>query len=153
MVDRAKKIAADKAKVLPLISKDEVTRIACDLVDIPSPTGSEQACADYIIGRYRAAGIKVLPQTFEAGRSNAIGIIKGKGTGPTLMLNGHMDTSFVGNLSGPEEFMPDSPGFRPKAVIDGEWIYGLGVYNMKASLAAFLHAAETIKRAGIELEG
>ena len=43
MVQRAKKIEADKAKVLPLISKDEVTRIACDLVDIPSPTGSEQA--------------------------------------------------------------------------------------------------------------
>ena len=153
MADRENRIAADKKKVLSLIDRDEVVRIACDLVDIPSPTGFEQACADYIIGRYRNAGIKVLPQSFEDGRSNAIGVIKGTGAGPTLMLNGHMDTSFVGNLSGPEEFMPDSPGFRPKAVIDGEWIYGLGVYNMKASLAAFLHAAETIKRAGIELEG
>ena len=147
--DRADKIRADKEKVLPLIDKGEVTRIACDLVDIPSPTGFEKACADYIIARYRAAGIKVLSQVFEDGRSNAIGIIKGKGAGPTLMLNGHMDTSFVGN----EEHLPDSPGFKPKAVIDGEWIYGLGVYNMKASLAAFLHAAETIQRAGIQLEG
>ena len=153
MDDTAKKIAADKAKVLALINKDEVARIACDLVDIPSPTGFEKECADYIIGRYKAAGIKVLPQTFEDGRSNAIGIIKGNGTGPTLMLNGHMDTSFVGNLSGDEQYMPNSPGFLPKAVIDGEWIYGLGVYNMKASLAAFLHAAECIQRAGIELAG
>ena len=72
--------------------------------------------------------MKVLPQVFEDGRSNAIGIIKGKGAGPTLMLNGHMDTSFVGNLSRlPEEYMPDLPGYRPKAVIDGDWIYGLGV--------------------------
>ena len=148
-----KKIAADKKKVLDLINRDEVVQIACDLVDIPSPTGFEKQCADYIIDRYRRAGIKVLPQAFEDGRSNAIGIIKGKGTGPTLMLNGHMDTSFVGNLSGPEEFMPDLPGFRPKAVIDGDWIYGLGVYNMKASLAAFIHVVEVIKRAGVELEG
>jgi acetylornithine deacetylase/succinyl-diaminopimelate desuccinylase-like protein len=148
-----KKIAADKKKVLDLINRDEVVRIACDLVDIPSPTGFEKQCADYIIDRYRRAGIKILPQAFEDGRSNAIGIIKGKGAGPTLMLNGHMDTSFVGNLSGPEEFMPDLPGFRPKAVIDGDWIYGLGVYNMKASLAAFIHVAECIKRAGVELEG
>ena len=147
--DRADKIRADKEKVLPLIDKGEVTRIACDLVDIPSPTGFEKACADYIIARYRAAGIKVLSQVFEDGRSNAIGIIKGKG-GLTSMLNGHMDTSFVGN----EEHLPEfAPGFKPKAVIDGEWIYGLGVYNMKASLAAFLHAAETIQRAGIQLEG
>jgi acetylornithine deacetylase/succinyl-diaminopimelate desuccinylase-like protein len=148
-----KKIAADKRKVLDLINRDEVVKIACDLVDIPSPTGSEKQCADYIIDRYKRADIKVLPQVFEDGRSNAIGVIKGKGTGPTLMLNGHMDTSYVGNLTGPEEHMPDSPGFRPKALIDGDWIYGLGIYNMKASLAAFLHVAESIKRAGVELEG
>ena len=76
--DRADKIRADKEKVLPLIDKGEVTRIACDLVDIPSPTGFEKACADYIIARYRAAGIKVLSQVFEDGRSNAIGIIDRK---------------------------------------------------------------------------
>ena len=148
-----KKIAEDRRRVLDLINRDEVVKIACDLVDIPSPTGSEKQIADYIIDRYRRAGLKVLPQVFEDGRANAIGIIKGKGGGPTLMLNGHMDTSFVGNLTGPEEFMPDLPGYRPKAVIDDDWIYGLGVYNMKASLAAFIHVAEAIKRAGVELEG
>lgn len=153
MVDKAKKIADDKQKVLSLINRDELVKIACDLVDIPSPTGQEKACADYILERYRKAGIKILPQVFEDGRSNAIGIIKGKGTGPTLMLNGHMDTSFVGNFTGDEEHMPNLPGFRPKAVIDGEWIYGLGIYNMKASLAGFLHAAEAIQGAGVELEG
>ncbi|HYC36468.1 MAG TPA: M20/M25/M40 family metallo-hydrolase [Usitatibacter sp.] len=153
MSDRDSKIADDKRKVQELINTEEVVKIACDLVDIPSPTGSEKQCADYIIDRYKAAGIKVLPQVFEDGRSNAIGLMKGSGEGPTLMLNGHMDTSFVGDRSGPEEHMPDSPGFLPKAVIDGDWIYGLGVYNMKASLAAFIHAAECIKRAGIELSG
>jgi acetylornithine deacetylase len=152
MADESK-IAADKQKVLALIDRDAVVKIACDLVDIPSPTGSEKACADYMIDRYKRAGIKILPQVFEDGRSNAIGIIKGKGTGPALMLNGHMDTSFVGNLSGPEEHMPDLPGYRPKSVIDGDWIYGLGVYNMKASLAGFIHAAEAIQRAGVELAG
>jgi succinyl-diaminopimelate desuccinylase len=86
-----KKIAADNQKVMDLINRDEVVKITCDLVDIPSPTGSEKHCADYIIERYRRAGMKVLPQIFEDGRANAIGIIKGKGTGPTLMLNGHMD--------------------------------------------------------------
>jgi acetylornithine deacetylase len=148
-----RKIQADKQKVLALVNRDELVRIACDLVDIPSPTGSEKACSDYIIGRYRAAGIKVLPQVFEDGRANAIGIVKGRGNGPTLMLNGHMDTSFVGNFIGPEEHMPNLPGYRPQAVIDGDWIYGLGVYNMKASLAAFIHAAEAIQKAGVQLEG
>ena len=38
------------------------------------------------------------------------------------------------------------------AVIDGEWIYGLGIYNMKGSLACFIHAIEILKSAGIKLE-
>ena len=65
------------------------------------------------------------------------------------MLNGHMDTSYVGD----EKYLPDTPGYRAKAVVDGEWIYGLGVYNMKGSLACFLHAAEILQRAGVELAG
>lgn len=144
-----KQRAALKRHALKRIDRDELLQIACDLVNIPSPTGSEKACADYIVGRYRAAGIKVLPQSFEETRANAIGVIKGKGAGPCLMLNGHMDTSYVGD----EQYLPDMPGYKPKAVIDGEWIYGLGIYNMKGSLAAFIHAAETVLRAGIELEG
>lgn len=138
-----------KAKLHGMVNREALVAIACDLVNIPSPTGSEQACADYIIGRYESAGIKVLPQTFDTARSNAIGIIKGKGGGPVLMLNGHMDTSYTGE----EEHLPDRPGYRPRAIIDGDWIYGLGIYNMKGSLACFLHAAELLRRSGVELTG
>lgn len=139
-----KKLAAMKKKALKLIDREELLQLVCDLVNIPSPTGNEKACADHIIARYRAAGIKVLPQPIEETRANAIGIIKGNGEGPCLMLNGHMDTSYVGD----EAYLPDAPGYKPKAVLDGEWIYGLGVYNMKGSLGAFIHAAETLQRAG-----
>ena len=97
-------------------------KIACDLVDIPSPTGYEKNCADYILNRYRAAGVKIIDQQFEDQRSNAIGVIKGRGTGPTLMLNGHMDTSYTGE----ERYLPDKPGYKSKAIVDGDWIYGLG---------------------------
>ena len=148
MID-PRKLAAMKEKALKPIDRERLLQLACDLVDIPSPTGHEKACADYIIGRYRRAGIKVLPQAFEDTRANAIGIIKGRGDGPCLMLNGHMDTSYVGD----EQYLPDTPGYKPKAVVDGEWIYGLGVYNMKGSLAAFIHAAEAVQGSGIELEG
>ncbi len=145
----SKQLAGLRRKVLKLVDRDELMQIACDLVNIPSPTGSEKACADYIAGRYRSAGIQILPQAMEEGRANAIGIIKGDGRGATLMLNGHMDTSYVGD----EQHLPDTPGYRPAAVIDGEWIYGLGIYNMKGSLACFLHAAELLQRAGARLAG
>ena len=58
------KIEADKRLVLPLVDQKEVLGIACDLVDIGSPTGHEKECADYIIGRYKSVGMKVLHQEF-----------------------------------------------------------------------------------------
>lgn len=138
-----------KDAALKKVSRDRVTEIACDLVNIPSPTGYEKDCADYIIGIYEQLGLKVIPQEFDEERANAIGIMKGNGTGPTLMLNGHMDTSYVGD----EQYLPDKPGYKPKAIIDGDWIYGLGIYNMKGGLAAFIHAAEAIEAAGLRLNG
>ena len=138
-----------KEVALKKVSKERVTEIACDLVNIPSPTGYEKNCADYIIDIYNKLGLKVIPQEFDEERANAIGILKGNGTGATLMLNGHLDTSYVGD----ERYLPDKPGYKPKAIIDDDWIYGLGVYNMKGGLAAFIHAVEAIKAAGIELNG
>ena len=133
-----------KDSALKHVSKERVTEIACDLVNIPSPTGYEKECADYIIGHYDALGLKVIPQEFDEERANAIGVIQGNGTGPSLMLNGHMDTSYVGD----ERYLPDKPGYKSKAVIDGDWIYGLGIYNMKGGLAAFLHPRAAAQRSG-----
>lgn len=144
-----KELSAMKKEALQRIDKNELVQLACDLVNIPSPTGFEKPLADYIIRRYEAAGIRHIPQQFEEQRANAIGVLKGKGTGPVLMLNGHMDTSYHGD----EQYLPDKPGYKSKAIIDEDWIYGLGIYNMKGGLAAFIHAAEAIKRAGITLEG
>jgi acetylornithine deacetylase/succinyl-diaminopimelate desuccinylase-like protein len=145
----SRSLDARKKKVLAMVSSEELLALVCDLVNISSPTGKEKPCADYIVERYRGAGMTVLPQVFDEERANAIGVIKGAGRGPCLMLNGHMDTSYVGD----EENLPDLPGYRPHAVVDDDWVYGLGVYNMKGSLAAFLHAAEIVMRSGVELEG
>ncbi|HLE92954.1 MAG TPA: M20/M25/M40 family metallo-hydrolase [Sulfuricaulis sp.] len=138
-----------KNELIKSIDREELVELACELVNIPSATGHEKQCADYIIDRYQRTGIKLLPQVFEETRSNAIGIIRGDGRGPCLMFNGHMDTSYVGD----EDYLPQTPGYRPHAVIDGDWIYGLGIYNMKGSLACFIHAAEILKRAKVELAG
>jgi acetylornithine deacetylase len=142
-------VAELKRRLIGMVKREELVAIACDLVNIPSPTGYEKNCADYILGRYKAAGIKILDQVFEDQRSNAVGVIKGNGNGPTLMFNGHMDTSYTGE----ERYLPDKPGYKPHAVIDDDWIYGLGIYNMKGSLACFIHAAEILKKAGVQMEG
>jgi len=80
---------------------------------------------------------KCLPK--KDNRPNLIFEIKGKGEGPTLMYNGHMDTKPVGNL---EKW--DNPPFG--AVFKDNKLFGLGSSDMKGALAAMLYAGAICQR-------
>src|SRR4029450_8326787 len=82
--------------VLKRIDRNELTELTKELVDIPSPTGSERAIGEFILDWYSKHGIKPIRQEIDPNRVNAVGIIKGRGDGVSLMINGHMDTSYTG---------------------------------------------------------
>jgi acetylornithine deacetylase/succinyl-diaminopimelate desuccinylase-like protein len=133
------------------IDQDAVCRLAMDLAAIPSPTGEEAALADFIVGWFADLGIATIRQEVEEGRANAVGIVPGRGDGPSLMFNGHMDTGApvrhedVGPLPAPEPVMP------PR--IDGDLLFGTGMDNMKSGLAAIMSAAAAVHASGPALGG
>jgi acetylornithine deacetylase/succinyl-diaminopimelate desuccinylase-like protein len=88
-------------------------------------------------------------QDVEDGRPNVIGSLEGDGDGPTLMFNGHMDTSY----SGREPHLRKILGFQPQAMVKDERIFGLGISNMKGALACYLEAVRAVKDARITLVG
>ena len=135
--------------VMQRISAERLTELAVRLVDVPSPTGSERAIAECIHAILGEVGIDCVLQEFEPDRFNAIGRVSGRGNGATLVFNGHMDISHTGD----EPYMPQSPGYKPKAVVRDGWIYGMGVHNMKGGIAAFIAATEAVRSAGAELKG
>ncbi|MBN9624002.1 MAG: M20/M25/M40 family metallo-hydrolase, partial [Actinobacteria bacterium] len=85
----------------------------------------------------------------EEGRANVLGTWAGAGGGPTLMFNGHMDTSY----SGAEPWLRGIPGFRPEGFEEDGYIYGLGVANMKGALCCYLEALRALQDAGVRLRG
>ena len=86
------------------------------------------------------AGLSPVPKN----RFNAIGTLKGKGGGKSLLFNGHMDTNPVtGNWT------VDPWG----GVYDDEFIYGIGVSNMKSGDAAAFMAVKMLTDAGVKLKG
>ena len=119
-----------------------------EMVDIPSATGNEIGMARYLVERMQRAGLETDLQIVDENRPNAVGHLRGSGTGTNLLFTGHMDTSY----SGSEDYL-DGPGFKPKAVDKDGWIWGLGANNMKSGLAAALVAIEAIVKAGIKLTG
>ncbi len=135
-------------RILAEVREDEIVAMASDLINIPSPTGEELQMALYMQSTLQKLGLDVTWQEVEEARANVMGRWKGSGGGKNLMFIGHMDTSNTGR----EEFLTGI-GYKPRAVIKDDFIYGLGIYNMKGALVCYANAVKALQRAGVRLKG
>jgi succinyl-diaminopimelate desuccinylase len=134
---------------------DEIVGFTQDLVRIPTinPPGDHyEACAaflgddlsrrsydvEYIVAEGRPEHTPHHP------RVNVVGSRRGSSGGPVVHLNGHFDV------------VPSGSGWTVDpfgAVVRDGRIFGRGVCDMKAGIAAAVFAAEAIARAGVALPG
>lgn len=135
-------------RILSGVSQERLVAMAREVVAIPSPTGEEQAMAEHMRRTFRGMGLQVQWQEVEEGRPNVVGLLEGEGGGPSLMFNGHMDTSY----SGREPWL-QGIGYRPEATIRDGYLYGLGISNMKGALCCYLEALRALQEAGVRLKG
>ncbi len=135
-------------KAVEQIDRDRLVKLVMDLVDIPSPTGYEADCARAVHEVLLGANFDSVLQPIGDERYNAVGRLQGQGGGKSLMFNGHLDTSF-----GPEQ-AHRGLGYQCKGtLVDDEWIYGMGSFNMKSAMGTYVTAIEAIQKAGIKLGG
>ena len=109
---------------------------------VPGAPG-EAEIAEYIGEYLRGLGLETRVEEVEPGRANAVGILKGEGGGPVLMLNGHTDTVGI-------EYMEIDP--LDPVVKDGR-MYGRGSNDMKGGIAAILSATKALIDSGEALKG
>jgi acetylornithine deacetylase/succinyl-diaminopimelate desuccinylase-like protein len=131
------------------IDERRLVDFALRLVSTPSFTGSEQAAAEFMRDVLDELGLQVQWQQVEDGRANVLGTWAGTGGGPSLMLNGHLDTSY----SGREPWLREIPGFQPEGFERDGRIYGLGISNMKGALACYVEALRVLQDAAVRLRG
>jgi acetylornithine deacetylase len=131
------------------IDEQFLVETAVDLVQIDSrnPGLSPDAPGEAAIGEYVAdaltgLGLDVTTHRLAPDRVNVVGILKGRGDGPSLLLNGHLDTVGVQDMEEPFS----------GAVREGR-LYGRGSQDMKGSLAAMMAAVKALVDAGISLSG
>ncbi|MGZ4282455.1 MAG: M20 family metallopeptidase [Gaiellaceae bacterium] len=131
------------------IDKERLVDLALRLVSTPSFTGSEEEAARLMEAELESTGLRTQWQQVEAGRASVLGTWAGAGGGPTLMFNGHLDTSY----SGREPWLAGIPGFQPEGFERDGRIYGLGISNMKGALACYVEAVRALQDAGVRLRG
>ena len=132
-----------------MIDRDRLVETASAMIDVHSFTGDEAKMADLMVDLLDRMRLQVQRQEVEEGRANALGTWAGAGGGPSLMFNGHMDTSY----SGREPWLRDVPGFQPKAFVQDGRLYGLGISNMKGALACYVEAVRSLQEDGVRLKG
>jgi acetylornithine deacetylase len=123
---------------------EDVIDLLTELVSIDSvnPSLIPHAAGETRIAQHVAAWADENGLTAERighapGRPSVI-VRGGSGTGPTLLLCGHLDTVGVDGVVEP---------FGPR--IEGDRLYGRGAYDMKGGLAAALIACRDAHRSGI----
>jgi acetylornithine deacetylase len=112
-------------------------KLLADLVAIDSvnpalvPGGAGEAeIAAFVAAWLADRGLEVTVDEPRPGRPSVVGVARGAGGGPSLMLNAHLDTVGVEGMDRPHE----------PIVRDGR-LHGRGAYDMKGGLAAIMAAA------------
>jgi acetylornithine deacetylase/succinyl-diaminopimelate desuccinylase-like protein len=108
--------------------------LTVELVECASPTGDTADVARLYARRLEAYGLEVelLAEVFPA-TPIVVGRLRGGEPGPTVVLNGHLDTVPI----------PHEP-----ARLEGETIYGRGSADMKGALACAAEAARVLAERG-----
>ena len=158
-------LSTTEARALAAVDDAALVRCLEELLRIPSVSGTpgENEAQRWFEGQMRAAGLATdlweipLAETTshpdfpgsEVHRSSALGLVGswGAASGPTLVLNGHIDVVPPGDLSQWVDRDPYSGVTRDGAV------YGRGACDMKGGLVCNLFAIAAIRAAGITLKG
>jgi acetylornithine deacetylase/succinyl-diaminopimelate desuccinylase-like protein len=145
------KIDARAQSVLDRIDVDELVKVALDLGNIDSPTGSEGPVGDYVYEWLTRQGFAARKVALLPDRPNVISTLPGVGSGKSLVFNSHMDTTIHRDEYWTTRRAAD-PVFH-SAWREGDVLVGNGICNDKGPMATWLLAARAIKDSGVTLRG
>ena len=135
----------EKGRILNDAHEGDPIALARALIATPSVNpeleqsgAGEGAVAALTVEWLRGWGLSVEMSEVAPGRWNVVGRLEGKGAGPTLLLNGHLDTVGVAGMS------VDPFGAELR---EGR-LWGRGACDMKGGVAVLLAATAGVARTG-----
>ncbi|MFW6026503.1 MAG: M20/M25/M40 family metallo-hydrolase, partial [Candidatus Woesearchaeota archaeon] len=131
------------AKVENFINRKRVEKLLANLIKIPSPFFREDEVMEYTYNWLKDKGLPAEYHKFHEKKvtdfegTNVVGSLKSENEGPTVLLNGHLDTVEIC-----EGWTREPLG----AEIKGDKMYGVGSLDMKSGSAAIMLAVEAFSK-------
>ena len=130
------------------VNRDEIVALASRLISIPSASGEERAVMEEVIRWCSFVDLPFQVIDSDPDRPNVVISLGDPAAGPTIVMNGHLDTVPVSDLlawrTGP---------FEPTVSEDGKKLFGRGASDMKSSVAVMLHVMEILNLQDVPLRG
>lgn len=129
------------------IEFDALIKACQKIVQIESLTGEEEKVARFVAEQMR---VQQFDKVEIDNNGNVVGTVFGNGSGPSVMVNGHIDHVPVGAMQTP---------FSGELIDAAHWgeegmaIFGRGSCDMKCNVIAAVHAVGALKRAGLKPGG
>jgi len=121
------------------LNRTRVEELVSNLVKIYSPYFHENEIMEYVHDWFKERGLPAEYHHFQEKKvthflgTNVFGRLKGERKGPTILLNGHLDT-----VQECEGWTKDPLG----AAIEDDRLYGVGALDMKSGCASIMLAVE-----------
>lgn len=132
-------------------ARQDLVDLCLGLANQTDYAGHELGVGQTVVAWLEQAGIEAWLQHLSDTSVNAVGILRGRGNrsgaGRSLILNAHMDTQGFAPKGGPE-----AERKLRGAWLDKDLLYGQGLANDKAQLAAEMIAMRAIAKSGAKLQ-
>ncbi len=127
------------------VDRDAIVAMASDLIRIPSPSREERAVMDFVAQWCADRGLDYQIVAKEPDHPNIVVSIGDGAVGPTIAMNGHLDTVPVSDASA---WLTDP--FDPVVSEDGARLFGRGACDMKSSTGVMLYLMDLLNDAPLK---
>ncbi|WP_028223513.1 M20 family metallopeptidase [Paraburkholderia oxyphila] len=125
-----------------------------ELTNIHSPTGAAREASEFMARHLGNIGMNASYRRMNERTGNVVGEKRGSGGGASLMLYAPIDTHLEGDESDSPWVGPTDPvDLKPRARMDGDWVFGLGASNPKGMIATLTEVANALIEADVPLTG
>lgn len=139
-----------KKEMKEYINRDRAFDLLSNLIQIYSPYLKEDKAMEFAYDWMNKRDLHPKYHRYEENKilkyngTNVIGSLKGREGGPTVLLNGHLDTVEICEGWTKEPL---------KATLEDDKLYGLGALDMKSGVAAIMLAIEAFKNTVDDFKG
>jgi len=133
-------------EIISKVDRFKVVSIVRNAIKIRGDLTNEAEKADYVVREMERRGMDVVETIIDPAtrRRSVVGILRGDGTGKSLILSAHLDVHTP---------RPELEDVGQEAIVKDDKVYGIGAGDSMTGLGAIFGAIDAVRRGNVRLRG